>query len=209
MNKVCPDHQLLSVYFDGELPSPWKEKMESHLAVCPHCAKQLQTYQNMRLAACEEETALVSAKERVWQKLEQGNDSADGGSADDNAVKNWRRSYPGNGAVWRRRISIPIPVAAAAVVMMGVLAFFMGIRVMGAPENPGMAGGMTFASEAEFDMPGIISASDMENLMQFFDNRDTSDTIILHLPEFSGFDYGEPAILTAADYSRQMTGWRK
>jgi hypothetical protein len=50
----------------------------------------------------------------------------------------------------------------------------------------------------------------MENLMQFFDNRDNSDTIILRLPEIPGFEsYGEPAILTAADYSRQMTGWRK
>jgi anti-sigma factor RsiW len=202
MNHVCPDRQLLSVFFDGELPSPWKEKMESHIAVCPHCAKQLQTYQNISLSASEEDTALVSAKERVWQKLEQG-------AGDKSSAKtDWSQVFPGNRAVWRRRISIPIPAAAAAVVLMGVLAFLMGIRVTGTPVNSGMVSDMTFASEAEFDMPGFLSASDMENLMQFFDNRDTSDTLVLRLPEIPGFEsYGEPAILTAADYSRQ--GWRK
>jgi hypothetical protein len=206
MNKVCPDHQLLSVYFDGELPSPWKEKMEAHVAVCPHCAKQLQTYQDISLKnnASAKDTTLVSAQERVWQKLEQG-----GAEESSSSAVNWHRSYPGNRAVWRRKISIPIPVAAAAFVLMGVMAFLMGIRVTGTPGNSGMAPDMTFASEAEFDMPSFISASDMENMMQFFDNRDNGDTIILRLPEFSGFDYGEPAILSAADYSRQMTGGRK
>jgi hypothetical protein len=212
MNKVCPDHQLLSVYFDGELPSPWKEKMESHIAICPHCAKQLQIYRDLSLASSGkkapsvEDAALVSARDRVWQKLEQGAD----GESSDNAVPDRPRIYPGNRTVWRRKISIPLPAAAAAVVLMAVLSFLMGIRLTGTPGNPGM--GMTFASEAEFDMPGIISASDidMENMMRFFDSRDTGDTIILRLPEIPGFEsYGEPAILTAADYSRQMTGWRK
>jgi hypothetical protein len=206
MNKVCPDRQLLSVYFDGELPSPWKEKMESHLAVCPHCARQLEIYQNISLSSSAEETALVSAKERVWQKLEQG--AGDESANSDVPIQ--PRAYPVNRAVWRRRISIPLPAVAAAVVLMAVLSFLMGIRLTGTPGNPVMSAGMTFASEAEFDMPGLISASDMENLMQFFDSRDNSDTIILRLPEIPGFEsYGEPAILTAADYSRQMTGWRK
>jgi anti-sigma factor RsiW len=208
MNKVCPDRQLLSVYFDGELPSPWKEKLESHVAVCPHCARQLQIYQGLSLSsssedkASAEDTTLASAKERVWQKLEQGT------VEESPATPDRTRIYPGNRAVWRRRISIPIPAAAAAVVLMGVLAFLMGIRVTGTPVNSGMVPGMTFASEAEFDVPGVISASDMENLMRFFDNGDTSDTLVLRLPEVPGFEsYGEPAILTAADYSRQ--GWRK
>jgi hypothetical protein len=201
MNKVCPDRQLLSVFFDGELPSPWKEKMESHVASCPHCSKQLQIYQGLSLASSAEDTALVSAKEKIWQKLEQGAGHESPEKAD------WSRVFPGNRAVWRRRISIPIPAAAAAVVLMAVLSFLFGIRVTGTQGN-GMAPDMTFASEAEFDMPSFISASDMENMMQFFDNRDNGDTIILRLPEITGFEsYGEPAILTAADYSRQ--GWRK
>jgi anti-sigma factor RsiW len=212
MNQLCPDRQLLSVYFDGELPSPWKEKMESHIAVCPHCARQLQIYQNISLASSTENTAsaeepsLVSALERIWQKLEQGA----GDETPAQAVPNRHRIYPDGRAVWRRRISIPIPAAAAALVMMAALAFLMGFRVTGTPGNSGMSAGMTFASEAEFEMPGIISASDMENMMQFFDSRDNSDAIILRLPEIPGFEsYGEPAILTAADYSRQMPGWRK
>jgi hypothetical protein len=205
MNKVCPDRQLLSVYFDGELPSPWKEKMESHIAACPHCARQLQIYRKIALSSdSAEDPTLSSAQERVWQKLEQG-------ATEESSSPPYRsRVFPGNRAVWRRKISIPIPAAAAAVVLMGLLAFFMGIRVTDTTGNPGM--GMTFASEAEFDMPGLVSASDMdmENMMRFFDSRDTGDTIVLRLPEIPGFEsYGEPAILSAADYSRQMPGWRK
>jgi hypothetical protein len=204
MNQACPDRQLLSVYFDGELPSPWKEKMESHVAVCPRCARQMQIYQGFSLASSAEDNALVTAKERVWQKLEQG---ADVESAV-HAVPDLPRAPTGNRAVWRRRISIPLPAAAAAAVLMAVLSFLIGLRVTGAPGNPGMTVGMTFASEEEFEMPGIISASDMENMLQYFDSRDNSDIIILRLPEIPGFEsYGEPAMLTAADYSRQ--GWRK
>jgi hypothetical protein len=203
MNQTCPDRQLLSVYFDGELPSPWKEKMESHIAVCPHCAGQLKLYQNISLVSSTENNAsaedpgLASARERVWQKLEQG--------ADNEAPAHATPERHGiDRAVWRRRISIPIPAAAAAAVLMAVLSFLIGFRVTGTPENSGM----TFASEADFEMPGIISATDMENMLQYLDSRDNSDTIILRLPEVPGFEsYGDPAILTAADYSRQ--GWRK
>jgi len=212
MARLCPDRQLLSVYFDGEMPSPWKEKMESHIAGCPQCARQLEAYRRVAQAAAEdasaEDAALEAVKERVWRKLEQRT-----GMTADKAVGSaaaWPRAVPGR-AVWRRRISVPLPAAAAAVVLFIALALVIALRITG----PAESSGMTLAAETEFDAPDIIPASSMESVLQYLGGRDNGEIIILRLPESRNFvNYGEPAIIRAADYSRQtstknMQGWRK
>lgn len=44
---TCPDADLYSAFVDGEVPSPWKEKLESHLASCPSCEKQANRYKRL------------------------------------------------------------------------------------------------------------------------------------------------------------------
>jgi hypothetical protein len=196
--QVCPDRQLLSVYFDGELPSPWKEKMESHIAGCPACARRLEAYRRVSLGkAAGDDAGLESAREQVWQKLEMvlGVDASPGSAR--------------TAAVWRRSVSIPFPAvaaaAAAAFVMIVALALLLVLRT----SAEGMSG-MTFASDAEIDAPGIIPVADMEDVLQYLGSRDNGDIIILRLPESRNFvNYGEPAIIKAADYSRAVPGRRK
>jgi hypothetical protein len=107
--------------------------------------------------------------------------------------------------VWRRSVSIPLP-AAAAILLLIALAFLLLLRGMG---TEGMSG-MTFASEAELDAPDVIPVSDMEDVLQYLGSRDSGDIIILRLPESRNFvNYGEPAIIKAADYSRAMPGRRR
>ena len=203
MAQVCPDRQLLSVYFDGELPSPWKEKLESHVAGCSDCGRRLEEYRRISpgraaAAAGEGDAEMEAARERVWRKLEAVQDHAvfDGYPA--------RTAAWGRG-VWQRSISIPIP-AAAAILLLIALAFLLVLRTTG---TEGMSA-MTFASEAELDAPGIIPTSSMEDVLQYLGSRDNGDIIILRLPESRNFvNYGEPAIIKAADYSRTMPGRRK
>lgn len=45
---ICPDSDLYSAYIDGEVPSPWKEKLESHIDSCPRCKKQIERYRALR-----------------------------------------------------------------------------------------------------------------------------------------------------------------
>jgi len=210
MARLCPDRQLLSVYFDGELPSPWKEKMESHIAVCPQCARRLEAYRRVSRAPAEDTFAkeAEAAKERVWRKLEQRTGITAGTASGSTA---WPKIVRGE-AVWRRHISVPLPAAvAAAVVLFAALALVITLRITGSTESSGM----TLAAETEFDAPGIIPVSDMEDVMQYLSSRDNGEIIILRLPESRNFvNYGEPAIIKAADYSRQTTGrnmpgWRK
>jgi anti-sigma factor RsiW len=48
---MCPDRQILSVYLDEELPSPWKEKMEAHVSSCAECQAVLEKYQAVSFLA--------------------------------------------------------------------------------------------------------------------------------------------------------------
>jgi anti-sigma factor RsiW len=45
---MCPDREVLSAYCDDEVPSPWKEKIESHLIDCNSCKKVVAGYRQVR-----------------------------------------------------------------------------------------------------------------------------------------------------------------
>lgn len=196
MDKQCPDRQLLSVYFDGELPSPWKEKMESHIAACAQCAGHLQVYRDMSGGPFPQtDVDVMSARERIWQRLERRETQMRSGP------------FMVNRTLWCRRVSVPIPAAAAAIVLFVALAFILMIRMTNITGEPDMA----LAAEAEiYTTPGIIPGADMESVLQYLGSRDSGDMLILRMPESRSFDtYGEPAIIKAADYSRSMPGRRK
>jgi hypothetical protein len=178
---MCPDRQILSVYLDGELSSPWKEKLESHLALCPECREQLAVWRG--LAVEENNTEICEkAKERVWANL--------------NRETGMRRYF--RQPVWQRYISIPLPAAAAAAILIIVFALALIRQPSPAPAQPDMANAM------DIDMNGMIPVSDMNGVLQYLSSRENGDFIILHLPESRNFSgSGEPTILKAADYSRR------
>ena len=191
---MCPERQLLSVYFDGEMPSPWKEKMESHIAECPRCAKTLEEYGNLSIKPdMEEEARLSAAKERIWQTLEPSFNTEP-----DQFV---RRMPSQSRGVWQRRVSIPLPAAAAAVILFIALALLWLLRSTGTRETADM----TIASETDFEMPGFIP-TDMESVLQYLSGGDNGEVLILHLPEGRNYNnYGGPAIIKAADYNTRQT----
>ena len=192
MGKLCPEHQLLSVYYDGELPSPWKEKLESHIAGCPGCKECLESYRRISQEIIQPVPALDEAQERVWQRLEQSTRKA------------YSRRYPAT--IWSRRISIPLPAAVAAAVLLAALAF---VWVRSTPQAATVSG-MAFAAEAEIDTQGYIPVSDMESVLQYLSSRDNGEMLIIRLPESRNFyNYGEPAIIKAADYSRNVQQGRR
>ena len=191
MSQMCPDRQLLSVYFDGELPSPWKEKMESHVANCLSCREELETYRDLSIGLVPEKETIKAAQDRIWQKMEKRLNPA---MAGENRI--W----------WRRRISIPIPAAAAAALLLIALALVWVTRNPVHTQTPGMS----FISDNDFDTPGIIPLSDMADVLHYLSAGDTNELLIIRLPESRNFvSHGEPAIIRAADYSRQTANQRR
>ena len=209
---MCPDPQLLSIYVDGELPSPWKEKVEKHSAECYECREKLENFkrlkelfkketherrtfvertveQSAQQRTYTEEEMLDAAKNRVWDKMAN------------------KRRYRRNPALWRRRLSVPLPAAAAAAVIVALIAvlWFRGPQSLnnGFAKQPQTSDKIDFIAEEE-EIPSIIPvASDLNGVLQSL-GIDNSDIIILRLPESKNFSRaGEPAIIRAADYSRR------
>ena len=179
---MCPDHQIMSVYFDNELDSPWKEKFEKHLEECPSCREHLESYritrQKLREAPIVQyqpmEQSLMEAMERVWEKTGY-------------VIKPKRR-------FWRGSISIPIPVAAAAGLVMAVaLAAIIMLRQPVKVTEPQLAG---------MEMQEMIPVSDMASFFQYLGSDNSADMVIIRLPETTFMNAGEPKMLRAADYSR-------
>ncbi len=195
---MCPEPQLLSIYVDGELPSPWKEKMDAHLKECSSCREKFENFKKLRemfnkdaSAKRISESEIQSSKEKIWRNLE---------------AKRRFTPYP---RIWRRRISISIPAAAAAAVIIALITMFFsgGGNIL----NNGLAGKKANLNDksnvilaAEEEIPGIIpAATDLNGVLQYL-GADSSDIIILRLPESRNFSRaGEPAIIRAADYSRR------
>jgi hypothetical protein len=189
---MCPEHQILSVYLDGELPPPWKEKLENHLGRCAPCRERLESYRNMSRAlgagdpAGEDRetaalgTVLEQAKERVWLKLQAPAETA-------------ASRGPG---LWSRSVSVPFPLAAAAallVIALGLFAFRQFFFTVPAQDGL-MAGGV------DIDLHDIVPVSDMSGVLQYLGSQDAGDIVILRLPESRNFmSSGEPRIIRAAE----------
>jgi len=206
---MCPDPQLLSIYIDGELPSPWKEKMESHFSQCSVCREKLENLQRLHEflkkdtterrtiavdakgsdSAVEHETEFIEeARTRVWQKLET------------------KRRFKSRAGLWQRRLSIPLPAAAAAAVIIALLTTLWvrdgRVRNNGFAQQPQEP--VNFILAGEDELPGVIPAADISGVLQYL-TSDGKDVIILRLPESRNFSRtGEPAIIRAADYPRRQ-----
>jgi anti-sigma factor RsiW len=195
---------------DGELPSPWKEKMEAHLEQCSECKERYKNFRHLqemfkkkthqsrtyiesdaalRPSAADqslpEQEFIEDAKDKVWRKME----------------SKWRGSRR---SVWGYRLSLPLPAAAAAAVVIFALLAVLYIRGGNLrPQDSAAKSNFILASEEE-EMPSIIpAAQDMNGLLQLL-GSDGTDVLILRLPESRNFARsGEPAIIRAADYSRR------
>jgi len=196
---MCPDRQIISLYLDGELPSPWNEKMKSHLASCPECQTIYNDYGGLREKLGDlGEDYIKTAQDRVWEKL--------------SAAEEWnfkpsrRRSVVNRSSlrIWRGSVTLPLPVAAAAAVLI-IVAFFalLGIRNNTSLSAPAVQDSVT-ALNIGLDDQGIVPVTDMNGVLRYLSSQDNGDFMVIRLPETKNFSRaGDPALINAADYSRR------
>jgi anti-sigma factor RsiW len=180
---MCPDRQIISVYADGELPSPWKEKLERHLSNCPSCSERLAFYRRVSGLLHEDAAVLRAGAE----------------AAADRARDRLPRQTPGRSPslyrpLWRRSVAIPLPAAAAAAVLIIILSLAW-VRREAAP------GAVEALAGVNLDIQDTVPVSGMEGVLQYLSAGDNTDYVILTLPERNFMSAGEPAIIKAADYS--------
>ena len=210
---MCPDPQLLSVYMDGELPSPWKEKMETHLSECPVCSGKINSFRQLFPQKSDAEQEMMeAAKDRVFQKLQSQRSFPL--SSEKLSAQSGQNAMSFTGArrgFIHRRLSIPLPAAAAAallIILMTALLFRSGQSTNDgyAYQQANTAERTHFILAAEEEIPSL-PFTNLESILQHLPS-DGSDIIILRMPERTGnFSVtGEPAIIRAADFQGRQPG---
>jgi hypothetical protein len=197
---MCPDREIISLYLDGELPSPWKEKMESHLESCPKCQAGFAGYRNLneslRAASAPAET-IQAAQDRVWSKMPVP-------AAEDERVMFVSKKSRTPSLPFRyRTITLPRPAvaaAAAAVIIFAMFFAYMGTRSAASSPTPDS---MALANIG-LDDQGMVPFTDLSGVLMYLSGQDNGDFMVIRLPESRNFSrIGEPALSNAADDSRR------
>ena len=177
---MCPDKELLSAYFDGEVDKVWKARIEKHIETCDRCRQVLNSFDNLHTLLQTEELPINQEKrESIYQYIT---------STDAPAVR-----------FWNRRISLPAPIALAAAVLFVVFGgFIFSLMDRTSPTTPAgivfeLSSISAYGKEWERDLFPVTELS-----------GDITDTdFLIALPSSSGFTIqGEPKFILATEYKR-------
>ena len=198
---MCPDDQVLSLYFDKELPAPWKGKFEAHLGSCPECQLHLRQYTKLREILKEDQvTVSEEIKNRVWDKVYESEIYS--GPEEPLYTQEHRKRHTPVKAFWNHTVTLPLPAAAAAAAAF-IIITFLAIQGFQSP-GAGITQRTEIVAGIATDVQGMIPESDMDSVLQYLSRDDMADFVIIRLPETRSFSSsGEPALLKAADYSRR------
>jgi hypothetical protein len=180
----CPSAESVSAFLDRETESPWREAIALHLEGCRRCRKQVDRLERLRqlLAvepAPEPRGSFTSFRERL-------------GLAGLGAT----RRLP----IWRRRVVLPLPAAAAVVAAILVLALALGILSARSDlRRMSIRRGPAGTTEVEVAAP----VHDLERLLRSLDRQSPNQQIIITLPPHSNLILmGAPRLLREADFVR-------
>lgn len=183
---MCPDDELLSAYCDGEVPSPWKERIEAHAAVCSKCSARIQTYAQLHamlnsLDTAEEKEAFDAARQRVFAAIH----SKEFDFTKKSAGTFGHRFFE----FWARPIVLPMPVAAAALV---VVAFLGGLSL--GVLNPPTKDARVLASAVQ-TLPA--SNASFDSILQFAESQTSPQTVTIRVQKDALIiQQGTPVIVT-------------
>jgi anti-sigma factor RsiW len=188
---VCPDRDLLSAHADGEVPSPWRERLEEHIASCPDCARAMSGYAALRGALRSGDDAEVSAAVvRGRSRLDALLDGAFASAPSPRPAPHSPRLSAARAALGRS-ISLPLPLAAAAalvVLLLGGATAVMAFRPDRVPSMPVVAAG---EMESHLAKP-----ASMDELLRFLGSSDGQVQVTINLPSGTTFgSAGSPVIM--------------
>jgi anti-sigma factor RsiW len=184
---MCPDREILSAWLDGEIDSPWDRALEEHVGSCPDCRARLERLEGVRRSLLEAPMPdWRPAMERVRSSL------VSRGLASEKAAP-----------VWRRRVSMPIPLAVAAAVLMILLAGALTVSVI--RSSFGMVR-ITRQGSGSTEIRIAAPVSDLESLLRSIDKDAGSLEDVILLPKNVLLSSrGEPLMGKEAEFSRRKS----
>lgn len=176
---MCPDASTLSAYFDGELSDAHAAQIAEHIRSCPACRATLELFASQRTFLHSDGAELGEAPplDGFW-------------------------NYVGRTRVHKlrgpRRITLPLPLAAAAVVAFTVAVIFNFLPV-GKNKIPDVV-----VVESRTQVPTVVSFTitpgDLDQFLAFLEGDDASDSEALHIlpDELPLSRIGEPQMVRPA-----------
>ncbi len=181
---MCPDHAFLSAFLDGELEQPWKAAVEEHCESCPSCRLALSRMaETRRLLTAELPSDWHAPMERVRARIMA------------HSVR-----LPILVPVWRRRLSVPVPMAAAAMFVVAVLAVALFFSLT--HPNVGMVR-ITKAPAGGTEIQIAAPLGDLEGLLKNIGNQDTNPDVMQLPKQLRLVPVGEPFMGRETEFSRK------
>ncbi|MBI9104040.1 MAG: zf-HC2 domain-containing protein [Spirochaetales bacterium] len=181
---MCPNEQILSAYFDNEIPAPWDAQVFEHISECPICKAKISSYRslstNMRITHDILEASIPESMDRVYSRILESR--TDVGSK-----------------FWQRQVKIPIPFLAAAAAM--VVFFGIGFMTGRGKVDSVSAVPLVEAEDSSEVLTVKLGDGDMAELADLLKNRDEQVQVFIELPPASFIDtVDESQLIRAADY---------
>ena len=212
---TCPDSDLYSAYVDGEVPSPWKEKLASHIASCDACKKRTQRYQNLRSQIIQGVRAL--SEEDLETSFSRLNERRLSPSL---LLKKKKDTYY---LAWTRSlVRIPIPALAAMLLAAFFLPAYFTLKQTSANISQNVKSLSTsvpvyspdllpyakteslLAANRQQLFTVLSFASQFESTKDFFSN---AEIIIIKLPDLTQFSNTGEQLFAADDPLPQAAGF--
>lgn len=179
---VCPNPELLSAWHDAEVPSPWKEALQQHIQSCTGCTAKLENIRRLSAGlqadVSQAQTNQSEVSQRVLARLQAN-----------------VRQIQVKPSLLRRHLVLPLPVAAAAAVLVAL----MGLALLSSGRRNSQL--MMAVQQAEEAHQMASSNMGMEAIIDYLARQETGVSITISLPQSSGFvRSGDPFIVREADF---------
>ncbi|MBN2533981.1 MAG: zf-HC2 domain-containing protein [Spirochaetales bacterium] len=185
---MCPEHEILSAFYDGEIPFPWNEQIKRHLASCKECSQKLETYKTIQTRLLQDsEPDFTPSMQRVRNRI----------SLIKHNIRHRKTPF------YRKKISLPVPfvtVAAAVLVLIGSLFVFTMMKTGSSSVNI-----VTYKEDGTRTEVKITAKNvkEIETLLNALEYNSTPNEVIIKLPEGSNeFRVGEPKLIRVMNYKR-------
>jgi anti-sigma factor RsiW len=175
---MCPDQNLLSAFFDGELDERFAAEVEAHVVECERCREVLKGFSDLSANLSGETLPGVeNVKHAAWSHLRERFSSLD--------------PVP----VWRRRFQIPAPVFAG----LALIIIALGVGLLFSINADRGSTAFDTVTEARITNSTFVT---FEDIIEYLDARG-GQTFVFTLPQDTRVQYwSEPTLVKAADFRR-------
>jgi len=182
---MCPDRQILSAYFDGEVGEPWARQIAEHAAGCPRCSAWLDHLEETRRVLAQDQRMEWRAPmERVRRRI----------------LAHQPDGRPRQ-SIWRRQMTLPVPVAALAAALLLILG--ISLAVVSTRQNLGFIR-ITRAPAGDTEYQFAVPYEKVEALLKSVGGTDANIESVMTIPKnVKLVPVGEPRMGRADEFPRK------